>query len=76
MASSLFAFRLAKPVEFSDDVHIGVYDPITQTSTWDGGGPILALGCSVSRSGGRCYWYSGYCNTYGSNKVNNRACDP
>jgi hypothetical protein len=72
VTSPLLAFRLAKPIELPDeDVLVGAYDPVTQTSTWEGGTPALALSCT---GGGfrQCNAYGTYCNTWGSGS---RRCD-
>jgi hypothetical protein len=77
MTSQLFAFRLAKPMEMSDeDPVIGVYDPVSQTSTWTGGSPALAVGCTLTTSSAtKCYAYGSYCNSTGGSVVNHRRCD-
>jgi hypothetical protein len=60
VSSMLFAFRVAQPIEVSQgEIATGVYDPVTQTSTWEGGDPVL-LTCTGTTS--RCYHYGSYCN--------------
>jgi hypothetical protein len=75
VSSQLFAFRLAKPVEITDEEPVvGVYDPVSQTSTWTGGTPALAVGCTGPRgSVAHCYSYGHYCShSAGSSR---RRCD-
>lgn len=76
MPSQLFAFRLAKPMEISDEEPvIGVYDPVSQTSTWTGGSPVLAVGCTGPRgTASSCYAYGTYCNNSGGGS-STRRCD-
>ena len=69
--STLFAFRTATvvpPVFAAEDV--GVYDPETQTSTWESGTALLGVSCTYNRSetclrGKNCNAYGSYCTTYG-----------
>jgi hypothetical protein len=72
VTSQLFAFRLAQPMEISEqEASAGVYDPVTQTSTWEGGSPVLALRCTSGTT--RCYAYGSYCST--SAGTVNRRCE-
>ena len=68
MSQQLFAFRVAEPLPAppADTApSFGSYDPFTQTSTWEGGGPILAINCSKGWYGGVCCnAYGGYCENY------------
>jgi hypothetical protein len=67
--SELFAFRTASPVPRSFSAEPGgVYDPETQTSTWESGTPLLALRCtyhSVPYYRAGCNAYGSYCTTWG-----------
>jgi hypothetical protein len=63
LVSQLFAFRVAKPIEVAqEEPMVGVYDPVSQTSTWEGGTPVLAVSCSGSYTP-KCYAYGTYCST-------------
>jgi len=75
--SELFAFRMASPVPPSFSAEVGgVYDPETQTSTWENGTPLLAVSCTY-RSGNyyraSCNAYGSYCTTWGGS--GHRTCD-
>ena len=39
----------------------GVYDPVAQTSTWEGGTPVLAVSCSAGTK--KCNTYGTFCTT-------------
>jgi hypothetical protein len=71
--SELFAFRTATVVapSFSAET-TGVYDPETQTSTWESGTALLAVHCTSRPhtacwvgAGKNCNAYGSYCTTYG-----------
>ena len=62
MSSQLFAFRLAKPAKVYAEDAVGVYDPVSQTSTWEGGSPALAASCVSTSQSIRCYFYGSYCS--------------
>ncbi len=71
MSYELFAFRVAEPVgpvamDLSDS-----YNPVTQVSTWESDGTVLAASkvkCSGWYQGGTCCsHYADYCNNYGCN---------
>jgi hypothetical protein len=68
VSSTLLAFKLATPVEVATGPGtVGSYDPLTQTSTWEGGTPALAVHCSPSGfSSRKCNAYGTYCSTFGS----------
>lgn len=64
MSQQLFAFRLAKPAEYSaDEVQEGEYDPQTQTTVWEGDNRPLGITCSKFVLGGRIY-----CKTYNGSR--------
>ena len=79
--SELFAFRTATvvpPVLAAEDV--GVYDPETQTSTWESGTALLGVYCTslphdkcYVGAGKSCNAYGSYCTTYGG--FGYRKCD-
>ena len=72
MSSKLFAFRVARPLEVSQEEDAGaVYDPQAQTSVWSGEPRAIAAYCTVSSIGGRRYCNTssgGFCNTYGTRR--------
>jgi hypothetical protein len=46
MSGALFAFRVAKPIEYSnEEVLEGEYDPQTQTTVWQGDNQPLGVTC-------------------------------
>lgn len=65
MESSLFAFRVARPLTFAtEDPGEFRYDPYAQTAVWSGSGKaIAALHCT---NGGtrKCNAYGTYCTTF------------
>ena len=63
--SELFAFRTATvtPPSFAVET-LGVYDPGTQTSTWESATPLLGVHCT-RHPANACY-PGRYCNAYGS----------
>jgi hypothetical protein len=77
MDSKLFAFQVARPIEFAVDELVEYsYDPSTQTSVWGGDGrPVAALHCTRVSYGRSCNAYGSYCTTYGSYHNNGLTCD-
>ena len=76
MDSQLFAFRVARPIEFVGDEIEFSYDPRTQTAVWGGDGKALAvLHCTRVSSGRNCNAYGSYCTTSGSLHSNGYRCD-
>ncbi len=77
MDSQLFAFRVARPIEFAIDEPVEFsYDPKRQISVWGGDGkPVAALSCTRVSYGRSCNAYGSYCTTYGSYRSNGLTCD-
>jgi hypothetical protein len=76
MDSQLFAFRVAKPIEFAAEEVESSYDPRTQMSVWGGDGNALAaLYCTRVSYGRTCNAYGSYCNTSGSYRSGGYRCD-
>jgi hypothetical protein len=70
--SELFAFRVGKPLDEPEAV-TGVYDPVSQASTWEDGTPITAVFCAFRLWGRQyCNAYGSYCNVWGH--TGNQAC--
>jgi hypothetical protein len=76
MDSQLFAFRVARPIEFAVEEVEFSYDPRTQTSVWGGDGKAVAvLHCSKISYGRYCNAYGSYCTTSGSYHNGGYKCD-
>jgi hypothetical protein len=77
MDSQLFAFRVARPIEFAVDEPVEFsYDPRTQTSVWGGDGKaVAALHCTRVSFGRNCNAYGTYCTTYGTYRNSGLTCD-
>lgn len=80
MNSTLFAFRVARPVETSGEDPLDfAYDPDSQTAVWSGDSKaVAALRCTTVSAYGRrsCNAYGSYCSTYGTYvSTNSKRCD-
>ncbi len=68
MSYELFAFRVAEPVRSGMGLD-GMYNPATQTSTWESDGTVHAVTkakCSQWYQGGTCCnHYGNYCENFG-----------
>lgn len=69
MTSTLFAYKLAKPIEI-EKVNIVKfdYDPEAQVAVWNGSSQVTAnMTCTAFNNGWEfCNAYGNYCSTWGS----------
>lgn len=78
MDSSLFAFRVARPLEISPDNLVQFrYDPQSQTAVWAGSSKALAaVSCTHIMLGPQhCKVSAGHCSTSGAFVAGGFTCD-